>query len=394
LKLFNLETAMSPEAENSAQEHCSRLLLQRCADYLPWGTLIGGLFSIVIFATIPDLPLPLLLPGYVFIICLALAVSVLLHEVAHAFVAARLGMFPIRIQVGDGKTLLRFQLGAIKLEMKQYIHCGMVTPTPPTGLTRTNYISIYAAGPMMDLVVLGFLVILHFTLPFERWQTGSQMQAGLWIALLSLGWTFIGTMLRRDCTIYGRPARTDVASIISFLQIPTEIFLGLQRIMAESGGWSERHEVIGSGLKEAAEYLTKASNKKDLDHWRDVLCTAWLLYGNPEIDAYVDQLTSDLLANAPEKITRKGTRGSVLIALGQIPAGICMLVEVLEKTKSDFDRAFSTAFLALAYQELGKPSEVEHWISEFRKFDAPPALRKRVEHLLLCSTNFTSALPR
>lgn len=352
---------------------------QRCSDFLPWANLAAGVGSIISFAFVPDLSPLMLLLGYLFICLLALAISVFLHELAHAFVAARFCMLPLRIQVGDGKTLFRIQRGACTLELNQYIHCGMVSPTPQAHNTRNHWILLCAAGPLMDLALLALLSILYFTYPFEA---ESQLRSALMVSLLALGWVFFTTLSRTDCQIYGRAAQTDIGSMIGLFKIPSSVFAAFQRLTSGyAGSWPLTASFDPADIRVISDHLLTAPRDKNLDHWRDTFCTAWLLYQPPALQPLVLQLSADLLANAPSEITRQGTRGAVLVQVGDLQDGIPMLEEVFRKTKSNFDRAFSAAFLARAHHQLGNDSLVQQWLAEFTKTDPPPALQKRLELL-------------
>jgi hypothetical protein len=85
----------------------------------------------------------------------------------------------------------------------------------------------------------------------------------------------------------------------------------------------------------------------------DAFATAVIMFGSREFLAEADKFSEELLRTKPVEITVKGTRGSVLIDLEQVEAGMTMLKEVMNNNPSAFDGAICASFLGLAEFKRG-----------------------------------------
>ncbi len=72
-----------------------------------------------------------------------------------------------------------------------------------------------------------------------------------------------------------------------------------------------------------------------------------------------------------ESITLKGTRGSILVELGQLESGMEMLKEVFEKSESEHDKAISAFYIALGFRKVGDSASVLQWREEMMRHNPP-----------------------
>jgi peptidase M50-like protein len=83
-----------------------------------------------------------------------------IHEAGHALVAHLLGWYVGQVVIGMGRTLHRFKIGKTSVELRMFPiegFCGSV----PTNLRwpRLKNALIYFAGPGVELLILGFVVL-------------------------------------------------------------------------------------------------------------------------------------------------------------------------------------------------------------------------------------------
>jgi predicted Zn-dependent protease len=101
--------------------------------------------------------------------------------------------------------------------------------------------------------------------------------------------------------------------------------------------------------------------------------------------AEMDQLSQELIAANPGNISVMGTRGSILVDIGQIDEGKAMLIQVLEKTESLFDKSYTNIFLALAEKKQGNLEMARDYAERSAKLGPNCLALKRVSDLLIQS---------
>jgi tetratricopeptide (TPR) repeat protein len=117
-------------------------------------------------------------------------------------------------------------------------------------------------------------------------------------------------------------------------------------------------------------------------HALDLFVTAVLMYGRTEFLAEANEYSKELIEANPDEWTVKGTRGSILIDLGDIEAGMAMLGEVMEKDPSPFDRAIGASFLALGELKRNNRAVAQEWLRTARALDPNCGALVRVEAML------------
>lgn len=113
----------------------------------------------------------------------------------------------------------------------------------------------------------------------------------------------------------------------------------------------------------------------------DMYLTWQLHTGIPEDPERADQLSQRLLS-LQDTLSTRGTRGSILVDIGQRDKGKAMLQEVLEKTEATIDKAYSHTFLALAAKAEGDRDLARAHALKARKADATCPALKRISNLL------------
>jgi hypothetical protein len=120
-------------------------------------------FGIFIFGAFAAELLREFSPAKLSVVFMALAwvPLLVLHEAAHAVVAAWLGWRVCRIEVGLGPPLLRFSVRGVPVDVNLFPVAGFVIPAPRSlEAARIKSALVYFAGPGAELLVVALLVLL------------------------------------------------------------------------------------------------------------------------------------------------------------------------------------------------------------------------------------------
>ena len=79
----------------------------------------------------------------------------------------------------------------------------------------------------------------------------------------------------------------------------------------------------------------------------------------------------------------KGTRGSVLIEMGELEEGVKLLNQVVEHDPSAFDRAIAASYIALAEIKRGQHEAASVWLAKAQAFDPHCVPLKRFQKMLV-----------
>src|SRR5262249_49850819 len=105
----------------------------------------------------------------------------------------------------------------------------------------------------------------------------------------------------------------------------------------------------------------------------DCLLTTGLITGDPAFRRHLAAWATRVAALGPDIPTLAGSRGAVLIELGDFAAGKALLDSA--PMTDTHDRAITTAFLARAEAGLGDPAAARRHADALRQaFDVDPAL--------------------
>ena len=102
----------------------------------------------------------------------------------------------------------------------------------------------------------------------------------------------------------------------------------------------------------------------------------------PDADAW----SQEMVTIDPDQITRRGTRGAVLVELGRLDEGEAMLREVWRISKGPNDAAISAFYLGIAARNRGQERELRYWRKralDFRAVLAKPFVARIETELVL-----------
>lgn len=109
------------------------------------------------------------------------------------------------------------------------------------------------------------------------------------------------------------------------------------------------------------------------------LVWANLMLGDPELRPEADRLSKNAFGCLPWTPEVRGTRGSVLVELGEFETGMSMLERSLAAHHDDRSKALNAAYIALALTRQGLPVEAARRLEQARKLDPKCPLLGRVE---------------
>jgi tetratricopeptide (TPR) repeat protein len=341
------------------------------------------------------------------------------HELAHASAGWLLGIRVFRIIIGKGKTVWRHQAGGCTVEIKSTPLGGLTITAPMTPrLMRTKIFLMTLAGPLVH-VALAAVAIISF-----KKRLGSELEprhAGLepaltflaanaWLFLTSvtphkirtplgiqwsdggllIGLAFWGSQKSREslaslyvCESRECRERKDYAAARAWLERGLGLYpdlyglhneLGVTRL-AESDFESAR-ESFQEGLRQPnirPEHRALVLN--------NIAYTDFLL-DRSELLAEADRFSAEAIGLVSGLPALKGTRGSVLIALGRVEEGCALLEQAFVENETLGAKALNACALAMAMSRLGNVAAARELLDSARGLDPECVLLARAERCL------------
>ena len=386
-------------------------MLRFLRTFWPWLLATAGYVAIAILIFVPfeaGGPLHILLFLLAFFAIQLTAVC--LHEFGHLLACIILRELPALVEIGKGDILIQFRFGPIGLRLRATTNSGCVWSKHHfENFNRADMSLLYAAGPLVDLalvaLVLWFLAktpetVLHAS-HFDHQIKPLLIITGAYIFYYQLWYLF-----HRSSYKPGEHSDAGgLAALWHLLAAPDNVRRGYVRtandfvvreladrpklpFQADAAGaaittLSANHD---HGIASAIDTTPRSSVGRDepldiqaffqwllsrpnlppdhADQVKDAFITNVVRYNLAEQLPLADQYSAELLAKAPDKITYAGSRGSVLVALGQIDAGKPLLENVYAASDSPIDRSISASFLALAEHRSGNPAAARDWLNK------------------------------
>jgi hypothetical protein len=292
----------------------------------------------------------------------AVAISVVIHELAH-FVAGRsLGLKPWCLRIGHGEVVFDKEFHSFRLILQSLPYSGAVYPY--LAGERSDKIRMICAGPLSNAAL--FLIFLPGFLlsPDLSDFTSISMQWFLANACLLLG-----SAIPRHTSTGSNDAMMIVQLLRGTSPAPSKK-TGSRLNLWPSWSWIIKHHPLENFLDQHRQHLKNPDiSTEQRCQLLDAFATCVLMYGTGDIDE-ADRYSEELLRLKPNEWTVKGTRGAVLVEKGDLPEGIAMLEEVMAHDSNQFDRAISSGYLALAKWKQGDGQEALRWLGIAREIDA------------------------
>ena len=325
--------------------------------------------------------------------------AVILHEMGHLITARFLRLNPFGVLLGHGPTVWEGSLFGLHWTLKAVPTTGLVRTWPvPMPLLRWRMLLMVAAGPAVN-GVLAWLSAWLIWMPPHWWLragAGDNVLLLLFPVFLINGFLFIGTIIPGHGRIDGFTYPTDGLQIIRLLlgshsaiarrgHTRTASSGESSQSIESSGAWQNLVE-SGKG-EEALRQYRRTLNQKGLPAELrllvlDAFVTCVLMLDASDHIAEAERYSEELFRARPNEWTVKGTRGSVLIQMGELEEGEKLLGEVVESDPLAFDRAIAASYIALAQIKRGQLEDASVWLDKARVFDAACVPMKRFEKML------------
>ncbi len=356
-----------------------------------------------------------------FLVNIFLILTILPHELGHAIVGRLAGWRVFSVVVGIGKQALKFKLFGIFF-IFNWLPVGGLTQSAPMDKRwyRTKRFLMIAAGPAVNAGIAGLI--------FFIWQD-TWREFGFWglpplarICFFTNLWVMASNLLPRKSKISRR--NTDGMQLLkTFSKNPDEMEeFGAGRFAMEAAIRRDEYKDLPGALEWCNKGLALFPKNYSLLTVNGSLCLdigdyprareAFLQHLSGETKpggkryailnniAYADALINDPLllpeADAYSKEAYNGlpwsppiigTRGTVLVAMGQIEEGIKLLKESFEKHDAPRGKAENAGHLAVAYARLGDFHQAAEYLKLTEQFNPECLLIKRAEAELAQATS-------
>lgn len=408
---------------------CWRRRKEREARDAFWGFLGLGLLGAFLAMILPSDGRWYLFNSALFLV--ASCVCVVPHEAGHALAGWLLGLRVYGVTIGMGRTVRAFHFGRFRIDIKAIPMMGLAWfAFPHLRLARLKKMLVLLAGPMTNALLLlaGLYWIMECnsgyrldkTVPtkplpeiyFETYLGREPTPAVAFVLANAL--CVLGSLFPHRVMFDGMIVDSDGLGLFGSLFASAETVLqwranyffmeavtcAAQRQYADAVQWCERglnehpgdaaiRELMGQVLLHSGEFakarqirhdLLRALDEQTAARLRivDKIAIADLLIGTPELLAEADIFTAQCVRTAPWDGNYQTTRGSFLIASGQLNEGRAILEATLKEPPGSTDYACAHAFLAIADARQGRVEEANRHLAEVRKLCPSSSMIERI----------------
>jgi tetratricopeptide (TPR) repeat protein len=346
-----------------------------------------------------------------FLVQMAMLLSIVPHELGHAAAAKLLGMRLYQVLIGYGNVVFRRELGGVEFQIKSVPVAGAAVAAYPSGRwIRTRQFLFAFAGPLTNLLLMA---AAWAVLDLNRFSPSAKLEPAAAIMGANAILLAVNLWPRTLITEHGLTG-SDGSQMLGafFLRAPELerlrmvyfIFEGNREReagrFAEAAAWYQR----GLDLFPQNPWLLScaALSRMDLGDFqasrelylklRDAECPdpgfrflilnniayANVVIGDPALLDEADELSREAMANLGWIPAIKGTRGAVLVELGRHDEGVPLLRESLESANDRRGKALNACHLALAAKRMGNLAECRRYLELARGFDPQCVLLDRV----------------
>jgi hypothetical protein len=321
-------------------------------------------------------------------ILIGFALGIIVHEAGH-FACAAIGGISIRlVSVGVGPVVLRARLGTADLVLRALPISGLIVPVTYQNTRKAWAVLFVLGGVLGNCVLIGLVGWLdHITVPSTLPQFIREGFGPIVVAQVVL---IISNLFPSRGRANGHRIGSDGLQLIELLrgrhaldaayrayceilrrygaEIDTRPSAAWNRIVvhpSSSEVWTSafaRSDVLATAERELARgALRPAEELWVLDH----LITVGLVSGAPEFRSHLDRWSQRARELGPDITTLKGSRGAVLVELGQFEAGRALLQELaVANDGRAIDVVMTKIFLAWAEQGLGNDAAAQALLQE------------------------------
>lgn len=376
------------------------------------GVVIGGIIGFILLWSNPWSVAGRFLTA-LFLVDLFLVLSVVPHELGHAAIGRLLGWRVFAIVIGVGKRVFKFDLLGIIFDFRSLPICGITQLAPiDTRWFRLKRFFVYLAGPMVNAAIAVIILWIWWDSwrDFGFWGLPRPARicvwANLWIMAANL-WPFQSKILNLPSDgnqlLKTFSTKQKDAEELQAARFVMEAMLRRDEHKDFEGalGWCNKglaifpqnlHLLNVSGVlcldqqnytraREIFLQLLPRETKPNGTRYIILNNIAYVdaLLGDPELLPEADAYSKEAYGAAPWAPSITGTRGTVLIALGQLEAGIKLLKESFERAWTPRSKAENACHLAMAHTRLGDRNQANNYMKLARQLDSQCRLIDRVE---------------
>jgi hypothetical protein len=353
-----------------------------------WGGTIVGTIAVIWTAFDPTSGVASEL-ARVFAFLPVIIFSTLLHELGHLYAGRAVGVVPVLLRLGSEGTLFELSLKRITLVIGIIPFGGRVQGLHSP--SRRALAIFILGGPLINALLL----LLAVTVIKLGGVTATRSPDFVfYYALIANAMLLAGSLIPWSSTRKGVPFSSDGKKLLELLLPPPSTITTADSAESKTTTVSDDDPLKNWGLTVAcvaAESLLAGyrfmlnnpeASTQPRTHLLDAFATTVLMYGYSPAFPEADRYSRELLEAKPDEWTTKGTRGSVLVELGEIESGFAVLLSVYENSPSTVDKAISAAYLGLAEFKRGNRLQASEWCRSAAAVHPNFPILKRLQELL------------
>lgn len=348
-----------------------------------------------------------------------LTLTILPHELGHAWTARLLGMQVFKIYVGSGKTVFSVRLFGFDIEFRAVPMSGVVVATHSSiEWLRVKQFAFVLAGPVVNLLLAA--AVWPFLDTEQLWsfrpmEQGLQLKLTFFYANLAV---LVGNLWPRNgATLFGAFSSDGKQLFLTFFmsrekrELHHAMNFAIRATVCHQQGdyegarsWLEKglalhpdnetllswEGVIGLNLKEyerarkCFQKLLHRDSKQPLMRplmLNNIAYTDALL-GGDDLLKEADEFSQEAMTTIGWMPAVRGTRGTVLAALGRFEEALPMLREAMVQAESVNHKASNACMIAMAEARRGNCVVARNYLEDARKLEPKCYLLPRAEAVL------------
>ena len=340
----------------------------------------------------------------IFLLNLFLILSIVPHELGHAIVAQLLGWRVFTVMVGLGKKVFQFELSRIIFTLHSLPIAGRGTCAPINGrYVKTKFFFIILAGPAVNAIIATIILFI--------WRHEGGVPHAAQLCVIANVWILIMNLAPRHSKILNTD--TDGKQLIGIFfkkqdyveELRSARYAG--EAMVRRDEYDDIEDWCNKGLTLFPQnfhllnvrgilYLEEQNYGRAREIFLQLLLTetkpglkryvilnniayADVLADNPELLPEADAYSTEAYNGLPSMEAIIGTRGTVLVEIGQIEGGIKLLTEAFNKHATPSNRASTACYLAIAYARMGDRVRAEKYLGLTKQLDPKCPLIARAQ---------------
>jgi tetratricopeptide (TPR) repeat protein len=409
----DVEQAFSAEKRflRKSKHFCPDCTIKREARSFLWSIALVAGSGLLVFALNPSSWM-VVIASEATLVLLLMIPMVIIHELAHALVAKLVGSRVFGITIGIGKTVWSGKFLGMDWIFNILPIAGItIAGGQPASHMRLKLFLTYLAGPASHVLMVLILFLLKMTLPLST--LGQRLSSSLIFANILLA--VVSLFPQKTNTVVG-PQGTDGWHLfrVPFLKESelTKHHIGyfaaeaMQAYAAKDldmakkwagkalsldGNSGIARNILGIIQMARGEYhsaretflqLLESENAREPGlHYILLNNIAYMdaLLHDPSLLPEADQLSAEAFKHLPWIPAILGTRGTVLIELGQLEEGIALLKKSMSLSADKQNKALNACHIAIGELRRGDPDAACRYLATAKALDSSCFLVPNVE---------------